>query len=122
MLKTIGCYLMAGFYAAAGINHFVNPAFYMDIMPHWLPAHGLLVALSGVAEVVLGLALLAPKLRHHAARAIIIMLAVFLVVHIDMLLHFERYDMPYWALVARIPLQFVLIAWAAVYARRPSAV
>ena len=119
MLYRTGLFLMAAFYVGAGINHFINPGFYVHIMPEWLPAHGLLVAVSGVAEVGLGLALLVPRLRPHAAWAIIAMLAVFFSVHIDMLAHHERFDVPYWGLVLRIPLQFLLIAWAAVYARRP---
>jgi uncharacterized membrane protein len=118
MLKTFGLYAMALLYVAAGINHFVNPDFYANIMPHWLPAHGLLVALSGVAEVILGVALLVPKLRPYAAWGIMAMLTVFFAVHIDMLVNHARYeDVPYWGLVVRIPVQVLLIAWAYVYTR-----
>jgi len=53
-------YLMAALYVLAGLNHFRNPAFYMQIMPPWLPWHYPLVLLSGVAEVIVGILLLMP--------------------------------------------------------------
>ncbi|RYY97048.1 MAG: DoxX family protein, partial [Chitinophagaceae bacterium] len=58
--------LMALLYVAAGVNHFVHPAMYLAIMPPWLPAHAALVAISGVAEVVLGVLLLVPRTRRAA--------------------------------------------------------
>ncbi len=114
-----GLVLMAFAYIAAGVNHFVNPGFYISIMPLWFPWPAFWVAVSGVAEIVLGAALLVPATRAWAARLIIAMLVVFFIVHIDMLVtHGERFaSTPYGFLVARIPLQFVLIAWAAVYAK-----
>lgn len=119
-VKTISCYLMASFYMGAGINHFMNPSFYLRVMPEWMPAPELLVAVSGAAEIMLGAALLVRKWRHYAARLIIAMLLVFFVVHVDMMIHYERFEeISYTFLVIRLLLQFVLIAWAAVYARAP---
>ncbi len=43
-------------FVAAGANHLLNPDFYVRMMPPWLPAHGELVALSGVLEILGGLA------------------------------------------------------------------
>ncbi len=45
--------------AIAGLTHFVNPTPFEQHLPSWVPAPGLVVALSGVAEVVLGIALAA---------------------------------------------------------------
>ena len=53
-LKTGLKWLMALIYIALGINHFVNPGFYLRIMPDFIPAHEFMVAASGVAEIVLG--------------------------------------------------------------------
>ena len=36
------------FFVVAGVNHFLNPNFYVQIMPPYLPAHLELVYLSGV--------------------------------------------------------------------------
>ena len=52
--------------------------FYLQIMPPYLPAHLELVWISGVAEIVLGLALLLPALRVWAAWGVIaLLIAVF---------------------------------------------
>ena len=80
-LYFVGLYLCALLYIAAGINHFVNAEMYLRTMPPYLPAHEALVALSGVIEIVLGVALvLRPKtrLRVWAAWGIVLLLiAVF---------------------------------------------
>ena len=46
-------------------------------MPKFLPAHDLLIYLSGVAEIFLGLGVLFPQTRSLALRGIIVMLLVF---------------------------------------------
>jgi hypothetical protein len=68
-MKQAGLYLMALLYIGAGVLHFVVPKFYLRIMPPYLPAHHLLVALSGVAEVIVGVGLLIPATRVWAAWA-----------------------------------------------------
>lgn len=117
-LKTFLLVLMALLYIGAGINHFVHPDFYIKIMPSYIPAHELMVQLSGIAEILLGIGLLIPATRKLSAWGIIAMLLVFMVVHVDMLVHAERFEgVPFWGLVLRIPLQFLLIAWAWWYRR-----
>lgn len=111
-------YLMVVFYVAGGINHFVNPEFYLAIMPKWMPWHEFLVQLSGVAEIVLGLLLLPKATRSAAAWLIISMLIVFFTVHIDMIYDFYVNDKPYfWLTIVRIPIQFLFIAWAYAYTK-----
>ena len=46
--------IVAVVFVLAGVLHFVIAPFYLAMMPPWLPAHPLLVQLSGVAEIVLG--------------------------------------------------------------------
>jgi uncharacterized membrane protein len=108
-------------YVGAGTNHFVNPEFYLHIMPPFIPAPDLMVAASGVAEVGLGLALLPPATRRWAGWGIVALLVVFFVVHVDMILRHEAYpEAPLFVLILRIPLQFLLIYWAE-WATRPEA-
>lgn len=77
-LKTISYYFFGFLYILAGILHFVIPDFYLQIMPPYLPYHLQLVYASGLAEIVLGVGLLIPKLRKMAAFGIILLLiAVF---------------------------------------------
>ena len=109
-------YAMAAMYVVAGIFHFIKPKMYMRIMPNYLPNHKLLVYLSGVAEIVLGIALCIPSLKNIAIILIIGMLAVFLAVHIYMLTNKKASaGLPLWVLILRLPLQFFLMYWAYFY-------
>ncbi len=47
----------------AGLNHFLNPRFYLRIMPPWLPAHDAMNKASGLAEIVGGAAIICPDPR-----------------------------------------------------------
>jgi len=63
---------MSALYIIAGVNHFVNPLFYKKMMPPWLPAHDLLIQISGWAEILLGLLLLPVQTRRWAACGVIV--------------------------------------------------
>jgi uncharacterized membrane protein len=108
---------MSLFYVVAGINHFRKPDFYKPLMPPYIPWHSFMIVASGVAEIGLGLFLLLQPTRPWAAWGIITMLIAFMPVHIYM--YQERHtiflNVPAWIIVARIPLQAVLIAWAYLY-------
>ena len=107
---------MAAIYVFAGFMHFIKPKMYMRIMPRYLPNHKLLVLLSGIAEIILGIALCIPVLKTTAIYGIIAMLVVFLLVHFYMLSGEKASaGIPKWILILRIPLQFVLMYWALSY-------
>ncbi|MFD2101747.1 MauE/DoxX family redox-associated membrane protein [Flagellimonas iocasae] len=109
-------YLMAGMYVVAGVAHFIFPKAYLRIMPRYLPSHKLLVFLSGLAEIVLGIALCFEATRNLSIFGIIIMLIVFLSVHFYMLSGEKASaGIPKWILILRIPLQFGLMYWAYFY-------
>ena len=61
--KLITIYFMSIAYAYVGVRHFVDPDFFLAIMPNYLTFHLEFVYLSGIAEVVLGLMLLSKKTR-----------------------------------------------------------
>jgi len=106
-------YLMGSLYIFAGLLHFVKPKAYMRIMPRYLPNHKALVLWSGVAEIVLGVGLFFKATKDLAIYGIILMLAIFLLVHFYMLSGEKAAaGVPKWILILRIPLQFVLMYWA----------
>lgn len=117
-LRTVSLTLQSLLYAAAGVNHFVHTRTYTAIMPpHWSHPVGW-VLFTGAAEVAGAVGLLIPQTRRSAAWGIIAMLVVYFDVHIYMLVHADLFHtVPLWALWLRIPLQFVLIAWAWIYTR-----
>lgn len=85
-------------------------------MPNYLPYPKFLVILSGVFEILLGVALCFTKTKNIAIYGIIAMLMVFLLVHFYMLKgKKESAGFPKWLLILRIPLQFLLMNWAYVY-------
>lgn len=122
-LYSLGLAAQSLVYIAAGINHFWHSATYTAIMPpHYTHPLGL-VQISGAAEILGGLGLLIPQTRRLSAWGIIAMLIVYFDVHLYMArdaAHFA--PLPAWVLYARIPLQFALIAWAYVYARRETTI
>ena len=76
--KRILLWVMAAFYVFGGFNHLMNPEFYVAIMPPALPNPEWLNVLSGLAEIVLGVYVLEPRVRVLAAWGIIALLvAVF---------------------------------------------
>lgn len=116
-VKLISKILLAAFFILAGINHFRSPEFYLNIMPDYVPAHELMVQLSGVTEIVAGIMLLIPGLSRWGAWFIIAHLVVFFTVHFWMIQHAaDRYaEVPLALLWARIPLQVIFIVWAMWY-------
>jgi len=100
----------------AGIMHFVKPKMYMRIMPQYLPNHNLLVLLSGVAEIILGIGVCFPITKNFSIYGLVLMLAVFLLVHFYMLSSKKASaGFPKWLLLLRLPIQFVLMYWAYSY-------
>ena len=117
--KQVALILLAVFFVGAGLNHFLNPDFYVQIMPPYLPAHLELVYLSGAFEVIGGVAVLIPSLRSLAGWGLVLLLLAVYPANIHMALNPESFpNIPALALYLRLPLQFVLIAWA-YWATRP---
>jgi len=109
-------YLMSAMYAFAGLMHFIKPKAYLKVMPNFMPQPKLLVYLSGVAEIVLGVALLITSLKNWAIIGIVAMLLVFMIVHINMLRGGKHAaGVPMWILILRLPVQGVLVWWALQY-------
>jgi uncharacterized membrane protein len=112
-VKLASLVLMSLFYVSAGIRHFTAPEFYLRIMPPYIPFHEAMVILSGVAEIVLGAALLVPRLRVYAAWGIIALLVAVFPANIHAAVADIRVgNAPIWANWVRLPFQALFIAWA----------
>jgi len=114
-------YVMAAFYVFGGYNHLANPEFYLRMMPPSLPEPEWLNVLSGLAEIVLGVFLLEPKLRAFAAWGIIALLIAVFPANVYMATANLGVDGPgtgagigNWL---RLPFQALFIAWAWWYTR-----
>lgn len=112
-LKPLLRYVLGILFIAAGLYHFINPDFYLRIMPPYLPWHLFLVHLSGLFESALGIMLLIPKFTRLAAWGLIALLIAVFPANIHMAMNPQLYpDIPPFALWLRLPLQGVFIAWA----------
>jgi uncharacterized membrane protein len=111
-IKLISKYLLAIFMIGAGAMHFVNPEFFLKIMPPYLPFHQELVILSGVCEILLGILLLIPESSHFAAWGIIALLIAVFPANIYLYQHQEILPASPLIHLLRLPLQGVFILWA----------
>ena len=111
--RAVSVVLLAAAFVGAGVLHFVKPRLFEAIVPPSLPAPRLLVYVSGVAEVAGGLGLLVPALRPLAGWGLAVLLVAVFPANVHMVRQSQRFRRvaPRWALLARLPLQLVLIAW-----------
>lgn len=113
MLGRISLYVMAAFYVAAGINHFINPEIYIGITPPWLPFQTSLVYISGGVEVAGGLLLLSSRTLNIGAWIIIGLLLAVFPANIQMAINYYAVGHSMlWLALLRLPFQLVLIGWA----------
>ena len=106
--------LLSLFFIAAGVNHFVNRRSYEAIVPPRLANDArAVVDISGVAEIAGGLAVLVPATRRLAGWWLIALLAAVFPANVHMARAPERFrKIPRWALLARLPLQPLMMVWA----------
>ena len=111
IIKLILKYLLAAAFVMAGINHFINPQFYVKMMPPVLPAHLFLVYLSGVFQIALGILLTIRRFSRFAAWALIALLIAVFPANVFMAQQPELFsEFSPAALYLRLPLQAVIIA------------
>jgi uncharacterized membrane protein len=121
LARRLALLALAAFFVVAGVNHFLNPDFYVAIMPPYLPAHLELVYLSGVFELVGGVAVLVAGVRVLAGWGLILLLIAVFPANLHTALHPELFpDVSTVAMYARLPLQLVFIGWA-YWATQPEA-
>jgi uncharacterized membrane protein len=106
--------LLAGFFVASGVNHFVAPRYYRAIVPPSLQHDAKrLVEVSGVAEVLGGVGVLLPRTRRLSGLALIALLAAVFPANLYMARAPERFKrIPPWALYGRLALQPLMMWWA----------
>jgi uncharacterized membrane protein len=108
------------FFVFAGIMHFVIPRTYEAIVPDYLPSKRALVYASGVAEIAGGAGVLVRPVRRAAAWWSIATLVAVFPANLHMAVNHERYrEVPGGrvALLLRLPVQLLFIAWAHAAAR-----
>lgn len=116
--------LLAVFFVAAGIMHFVVPDAYVRIVPPVLPVPRLLVVLSGIAEILGGAGLLLSSTRRAAASGLVLLLVAVFPANIYTAVSHVPFPGIFgqtWVQWLRLPLQIPLILWTLRFARRSTA-
>src|SRR4051812_19858095 len=107
-------FLMTG----AGALHFLKPKPFARAVPDYMPYPLTLVYVSGFFEILGGVGLMVPGVSSWAAWGLIALFVAVFPANVHMAVHripLGSKPQPVWLLWARLPLQGVLIAWAAVY-------
>ena len=111
--------LLAAFFTFAGTMHFIRPREYEAIVPPQLPAHKEIVQISGVAEIVGGLAVITPGSRRFARWWLLGLLTSVFPANVYMTLRPEEVaergvaadQIPTILLWLRLPLQPLMALW-----------
>ena len=104
---------LAGFFINVGVDHFINPEFYLAIMPPSFPLHAEAVYISGFFEILGGVCLLVPRLRKIAGWGLVALLICDYPANIYMALTPEAFpEIPLSLLYFRLALQFLFFYWA----------
>ena len=112
-IKTLSIIIMTLFYIMAGTNHFINPDWYVRIVPPILPFKTAIVYISGILEIILGTLLIFPKTRFIASWGLILLLVAVYPANIYVALtNGEVMDTTPLIAWGRLPFQFVLIGLA----------
>lgn len=111
--------IMGFFMLFAGIMHFVNPQFFNDIVPPWLPPNeSFWTYISGVAEIVIAIMLFRPSTRRIGAYWAAALFVAVYPANLYMTWDWrDRAASEQFVSYARLPFQFLFI-WAAVQVAR----
>ena len=117
IFKNLSIYLLSLFYIYVGIKHFIDPYWFLYIIPPYLVKIGIeLVYISGFFEILFGVFLLIPKYRKLAAYGIILLLIAVYPANIYLAFNEEPQKLigisSFAASWIRLPIQFILIGLA----------
>lgn len=121
VLKRIGLILVFLWFLFGGVAHFSLTEVEMRIVPPAVPWPRAAVLISGVFELLGAIGILIPATRRAAGIGLFLLTIAVTPANAYMLQHAELFNVPRWALIARLPFQIALLAlilWST-WTRRP---
>ena len=113
ILRKLSVFTLSVFFISFGIDHFVNPEFYLSIMPPNLPLKLEAVYISGLFEILGGVGVLIASTRKIASLGLVTLLVAVYPANIYMALNPERFpEVSINVLYFRLILQFFFFYWA----------
>ena len=114
--RRIGLTFVFLWFCIGGIAHFVATDLEMTIVPPYLSAPHTLVIVSGIFELLGAVGLLFQPARRAAGMGLMLLTVAVTPANVYMLQRSDLFHIPYWVLVARLPLQaalLLLMGWSA---------
>jgi uncharacterized membrane protein len=108
-VKVVGLGFTFLWFFVGGLAHFFATDVEMTIVPPYIPYARAAVIVSGVFELLGAVGLLIPRLRAPAGAGLFLLTLAVTPAHVYMLQNPELFPIPYWLLVARLPLQVALL-------------
>lgn len=109
-IELVALVLVSFIFLGSGITHFTNTAFYVSIVPPFIPRPLFVVYLTAIIELVLLALLWCAATRYYAALALIGFLIMVYPANIYMAMYPEKFPQySTLALYGRLALQFVFI-------------
>ena len=118
--KSILIIISSIFYTIVGIKHFIEPDYFLSIIPPYLPFHIELVYISGFFEILFGLMILFPKYRYYGSIGLILLLIAVFPANIYLAQSKEAQEAigaSQQIAIWRLPIQGILI-WIAYWIRK----
>ena len=118
--KSILIVISSIFYSIVGIKHFIEPDYFLSIIPPYLPFHLELVYISGFFEILFGLMILFPKYRYYGSIGLIFLLIAVFPANIYLAQSKEAQEAigtSQQIAIWRLPIQGILI-WIAYWIRK----
>ena len=118
--KSILIVISSIFYTIVGVKHFIEPDYFLSIIPPYLPFHIELVYISGFFEILFGLMILFPKYRYYGSIGLILLLIAVFPANIYLAQSKEAQeaiDASQQIAIWRLPMQGILI-WIAYWIRK----
>jgi uncharacterized membrane protein len=118
--KSILIIISSIFYTIVGVKHFIEPDYFLSIIPPYLPFHIELVYISGFFEILFGLMILFPKYRYYGSIGLILLLIAVFPANIYLAQSKEAQEAigaSQQIAIWRLPMQGILI-WIAYWIRK----
>jgi len=110
-LKNAGLAIVFVWFMGGGIAHFVNPDFFVSIMPPYIGYHLEIVYISGFFEILGAIGILIPRWRQWAGNGLFVLVVCVTQANIHMWLHPELFpDVSEASLSIRLVVQVLLLS------------
>lgn len=108
--RLAGLFFVFLWFFVGGIAHFTATDAETRIVPPYIPWPRAVVLLSGAFELLGAVGLLWRSTRHAAGWGLMALTVAVTPAHFYMLQQPDLFDVPYWMLILRLPVQIALIA------------